>query len=97
MPYYYSAPNEVFAFGYGSELYAGSTLFGTRPYWGTTDKDTLNYFFDTRIGYCNSFFDDTVRLNTFIAFQCDGANWGTRQMLQLTVNLFQKVQLTKKR
>ena len=97
MPYYYSAPNEVFAFGYGSELYAGSTLFGTRPYWGTTDKDTLNYFFDTRIGYQNSFFDDTVRLNTFIAFQCDGANWGTRQMLQLTVNLFQKVQLTKKR
>jgi hypothetical protein len=97
MPYYYSAPNEVFAFGYGSELYAGSTLFGTRPYWGTTDKDTLNYFFDTRIGYQNSFFDDTVRLNTFIAFQCDGANWGTRQMLQLTVNLFQKVHLTKKR
>ena len=96
MPYYYSAPNEIFANGYGSELYAGSTLFGTKPTW-SGDRHSSHTFIDTRIGYCNSFFDDTVRLNTFIAFQCDGANWGTRQMLQLTVNLFQKVQLTKKR
>lgn len=96
MPYYYSAPNEEFANGYGSELYSGSTLFGTQPYWGT-DRDTLNYFFDTRIGYQNSFFDDTIRLNTFIAFQCDGAKWGTRQMLQLSVNLFKGIALTKKR
>ncbi len=95
MPYYYSAPNEVYASGYGSELYAGSTLFGTRPYWDT-DMIRPNYFFDTRIGYCNSFFDDTVRLNTFIAFQCDGAKWGTRQMLQLSVNLFKGIAFMKK-
>ena len=96
MPYYYSAPNEKFANGYGSELYSGSVLFGTRPYWGT-DKHTLNYFFDTRIGYKNSFFDDTVSLNTFIAFQCDGAKLGTRQMLQLSVRLFKDIPFTKKR
>ena len=96
MPYYYSAPNKEFANGYGSELYAGSTLFGTRPYWGS-DMDKPNYFFDTRIGYCNSFFDETVRLNAFFAFQCDGANWGTRQMLQLSVNLFKNISLQKKR
>lgn len=96
MPYYYSAPNEKFANGYGSELYSGSVLFGTRPYWGT-DKHTLNYFFDTRIGYKNSFFNDTVSLNTFIAFQCDGAKLGTRQMLQLSVRLFKDIPFTKKR
>lgn len=96
MPYYYSAPNRLFANGYGQELYAGSTLFGTRPYW-TTDMIVSNYFFDTRIGYSNSFFGDTVSLNTFIAFQCDGANWGTRQMLELKVNLFNDISLQKKR
>ena len=96
MPYYYAAPNEVFADGYGSELYSGSTLFGTEPYW-QGDKLSPNTFFDTRIGYRNSFFNDTVRLNTFIAFQCDGVKWGTRQMLQLTVNLFNDISLAKKR
>lgn len=96
MPYYYSAPNEVFANGYGSELYAGSTLFGTQPYW-EGEIDASHTFFDTRIGYQNSFFDNTVRLNTFIAFQCDGEKWGTRQMLQLSVNLFKDISLTKKR
>ena len=96
MPYYYAAPNEIFANGYGSELYAGSTLFGTKPYW-QSDKQTTNTFFDTRIGYQNSFFNDTVRLNTFFAFQSDGRKLGTRNMLQLTVNLFNDITLTKKR
>ena len=84
MPYYFYAPNELFAAGYGQDLYSGSLLFGTQ-----SDKAASNTFFDTRIGYQRSFFGDTVRLNAFIAFQCDGAKWGTRQMLQLTVNLFQ--------
>lgn len=96
MPYYYAAPNEIFANGYGSELYSGSTLFGTKPYW-QSDKQTPNTFFDTRIGYQNSFFNDTVRLNAFFAFQSDGRELGTRQMLQLTVNLFNDISLTKKR
>lgn len=96
MPYYYSAPNPTFASGYGADLYAGSTLFGTRPYW-ETDKLSPNLFFDTRIGYSNSFFDDTVSLNTFIAFQHDGVKLGTRQMLQLTVNLFRDFDFKKKR
>ena len=95
MPYYYSAPNRLFANGYGAELYAGSTLFGTRPYW--KGDGSSNTFFDTRIGYCNSFFGDTVSLNTFIAFQCDGDNWGTRQMLELKINLFNEISLQKKR
>ena len=96
MPYYYSAPNEVFANGYGSELYAGSTLFGAIPTW-SGDRYSSHSFFDTRIGYQNSFFSNTVCLNTFIAFQCDGEKWGTRQMLQLSVNLFKDISLTKKR
>ena len=95
MPYYYSAPNRLFANGYGAELYAGSTLFGTRPYW--KGDGSSNTFFDTRIGYCNSFFGDTVSLNTFVAFQCDGENWGTRQMLELKINLFNEISLQKKR
>ena len=96
MPYFYSAPNEIFANGYGAELYSGSTLFGTIPTW-SGDRDSSHSFFDTRIGYCNSFFNDTVRLNAFFAFQCDGTNWGTRQMLQLSVNLFKDISLQKKR
>ena len=96
MPYYYSAPNDVFANGYGSELYAGSTLFGAIPTW-SGDRYSSHSFFDTRIGYQNSFFGNTVCLNTFIAFQCDGEKWGTRQMLQLSVNLFKDISLTKKR
>ena len=96
MPYYYSAPNPTFASGYGADLYAGSTLFGTRPYW-EMDKLSPNLFFDTRIGYSNSFFDDTVSLDTFIAFQHDGVKLGTRQMLQLTINLFRDFDFKKKR
>ena len=96
MPYYYSAPNPAFASGYGSDLYTGSTLFGTRAYW-QTDKLSPNLFFDTRIGYSNSFFDDTVNIDTFFAFQHDGVRMGTRQMLQLTVNLFRDFDFKKKR
>ena len=96
MPYYYSAPNEKFANGYGAELYSGSTLFGAIPTW-SGDRNSSHSFFDTRIGYCNSFFNDTVRLNAFFAFQCDGTNWGTRQMLELKINLFNEISLQKKR
>jgi hypothetical protein len=96
MPYYHSAPNEIFANGYGSDLYSGSTLFGTQPYWGT-DKTKPNYFFDTRIGYQNSFFDNTVRLNAFFAFQSNHRGLGTRQMLELKINLFKEISLQKKR
>ena len=96
MPYYHSAPNEIFANGYGSDLYSGSTLFGTQPYWGT-DKTKPNYFFDTRIGYCNSFFDNTVSLNAFFAFQSNHRGLGTRQMLELKINLFKEISLQKKR
>ncbi|MBO5878374.1 MAG: hypothetical protein J6Q29_02765 [Alistipes sp.] len=95
MPYYYSAPNNHFANGYGSELYAGSTLFGTKPYW--RGDGSSNTFYDTRIGYSNSFFNDTVRLNAFFAFQCDGENWGTRQMLELKINLWKDISFQKKR
>jgi hypothetical protein len=84
----------MFANGYGADLYAGSTLFGTQPYW-EGDHDATHTFVDTRIGYQNSFFDDTIHLNAFIAFQCDGERWGTRQMLQLSVNLFKGVSLEK--
>jgi len=96
MPYYYSSPNRVFPQGYGPELYSGSTLFGTQPYW-TTDMIKPNYFFDTRIGYANKFFDDTVAVKAFFALQCDGAKWGTRQMVELSVNLFKGFLLEKNR
>jgi hypothetical protein len=96
MPYYYSAPNDKFANGYGAELYSGSTLFGAIPTW-SGDRNSSHSFFDTRIGYCNSFFNDTVSLNAFFAFQCDGTNWGTRQMLELKINLFNEISLQKKR
>ncbi|MBP3289808.1 MAG: hypothetical protein J6L75_02425 [Alistipes sp.] len=95
MPYYYTAPNELFPQGYGNGLYSGSTLFGTQPYWDGCRIASCT-FFDTRIGYANSFFNDTVRLNAFIAMQCDGAKWGTRQMVELSINLFKGFEIDKK-
>ena len=95
MPYYYSAPNNAFPQGYGSSLYYGSTMFGTSPYWGEGNNSDCS-FFDTRIGYANTFFNDTVRLNAFIAMQCDGKKWGTRQMVELSINLFKGFELGKK-
>lgn len=94
MPYYYAAPNPDFAMGYGSGLYSGSTMFGTRPYWEGCIQSSCT-FFDTRIGYANTFFDNTVKLNAFIAMQCDGSKWGTRQMVELSINLFKGFELGK--
>lgn len=87
MPYYYSAPNPDFPMGYGAALYSGSTLFGTMPYWGW-DGSSSYTMFDTRIGYAKSFFNDTVKLNAFFAIQSNGDKYGTRQMVELQVNLF---------
>jgi hypothetical protein len=43
MPYYYSAPNDKFANGYGAELYSGSTLFGAIPTW-SGDRNSSHSF-----------------------------------------------------
>lgn len=94
MPYYYAAPNPDFATGYGSGLYSGSTMFGTQPYWENGDRSSCT-FFDTRIGYSRYFFDDTVKVNAFVAMQSDGAKWGTRQMVELSINLFKGFELGK--
>lgn len=95
MPYYYSAPNPVFPHGYGTELYAGSPIFGTATYWDSCINSSSTLI-DTRIGYSNSFFNDTVKVDAFFAVQCDGQNCGTRQMVELSINLFKGFLLDKK-
>ncbi len=86
-PYYSSFRSEVFPNGYGGDLYSSERFFGT-------DDGIYN---NTRIGYNRSFFDDTLRVNTFIAMQYDGYKWGTKQVVQLSVRLLKDISLTKKR
>lgn len=86
MPYYFAAPNADYASGYGSDLYYGSTRYGTKPYW-IKGQDSSHSIFDTRIGYKNSFFNNSVSLNTFISIICEGNKCGTRQVLELSIKL----------
>lgn len=95
MPYYYASPNPAFAQGYGADLYYGSPIFGTKPHW-TSDSQASRIVTDTRIGYSNKFFNDTLCLNVFVAIQSDGVGCGTRQMVELKVKLFKDFALSKR-
>ena len=87
LPYYSSYRSEAFPFGYGADLYASERFFGT-------DGGVYN---DTRVGYNRTFFDDTLKVNAYIAMQYDGQIWGTKQVVQLSVRLLKDISLTKKR
>ena len=87
LPYYSSYRSKEFPYGYGADLYSSERFFGT-------DGGVYN---DTRIGYNRSFFDDTLKINAYIAMQYDGQIWGTKQVVQLSVRLLKDISLTKKR
>ena len=96
MPYFYASPNPTFPQGYGADLYYGNPIFGTDTYWESCCRAPQTVI-DTRIGYSNKFFNDTLCLNAFVAVQCDGSAWGTRQMVELKVRLFKDFALDKRR
>ncbi len=85
-PYYSSYRSEAFPYGYGGDLYANERFFGT-------DDGVYN---NTKIGYNRSFFDDTLRVNAFVAMQYDGQMWGTKQVVQLSVRLMKDISLKKR-
>ena len=95
MPYYYASPNPLFPQGYGADLHYGNPIYGTKPHW-TSDSASSLLLLDTRIGYSKSFFNNSVSVNAFIAIQSDCAGCGTRQMVELKVNLFKDFALGKK-
>ena len=62
---------------YGSAVYRGMPLYRTEK--GLYDAIVL--------AYGQSFFNDTVSVKAGITLENDGAVWGTRQWLQVSVNL----------
>lgn len=86
MPYYYSSKTQTFPQGYGADLYYGSSVFAAGG----------KLLSDTRIGYSNKFFNDTVELNAYMAMYYNGGA-GTRQMVELKINLFNDLALGKRR
>lgn len=86
-PYYHSYRSDRFPYGYGGELYAGETFFGT----------TENIYSNTKLGYKGSFFGDTVRVNCYFALLYDGVGLGNRQVIEVSVRLLKDISLRKKR
>ena len=86
-PYYSSYRDARFPFGYGSDLYAGERFFGTEGM----------VYSNTKIGYSNSFFSNTVSLNAYIALQYDGYKLGNKQVVSLSVKLLKDISSKKKR
>ena len=86
MPYYYNSKTQTFPQGYGADLYYGDSVFAAGG----------KLLSDTRIGYSKQFFDDTVNLNAYMAMYYNGGA-GTRQMVELKVNLFNGFALGKRR
>lgn len=62
---------------YGAELYHGAAMYRTSK--GIYDAIAMSYK--------QHFFDDTVHLKLGITAEYDGTKWGTRQWLQLDVDL----------
>lgn len=62
---------------YGSELYHGQPMYRTEK--GIYDAISLSYL--------HSFFERTVSVEAGITVEYDGTGWGTRQWLQLNVDL----------
>ena len=86
-PYYSSYRDERFPFGYGGDLYAGERFFGSEG----------GVYSNTKIGYSNSFFSDTVSLNAYIALQYDGYKLGNKQVVSLSVKLLKDISIKKER
>ena len=71
---------------YGDALYHGS------PYYHTGN----GIYEQLALSYSQSFFEDTVRVEAGITLETDGWGWGTRQWLQLVVDLDYGIKLNKR-
>lgn len=76
----YASQGELFTYydRYGSELYFGHPLYNV----------TKGNIYDAiSLSYSRSFFDSTLAVEAGITAEYNGAKWGTRQWLQLSVAL----------
>jgi hypothetical protein len=76
-PYYRSFRSDRFPYGYGGELYAGESFFGT----------TEHIYSNAKIGYNRWFFNNTVGVNCYFAVIHDGTGWGNKQVVHVSVRL----------
>ena len=86
-PFYSSYRNDDFPCGYGGELYSGERFFGTGRH----------IYNNLKIGYDRWFFRGTLGVKGFIAMQYDGAGWGTKQLVQVSVRLLKDIPLHRRR
>lgn len=86
-PYYSSYRSDRFPYGYGGELYAGESFFGT----------TEHFYSNAKIGYNRWFFNNTVGVNCYFAVIHDGTGWGNKQVVHVSVRLLKdKISLSNK-
>lgn len=85
-PFYRSYRSEKFPYGYGGELYGGESFFGT----------TERIYNSLKVGYDRWFFNNTLRVNCFMAMQYDGTGWGNKQVVSVSVRLLKDIPLYKR-
>ena len=85
-PYYRSFRSDRFPYGYGGELYAGESFFGT----------TEHIYSNTKIGYNRWFFKNTVNLNCYFALLYDGTGLGNKQVVSVSLRLLKDIPLSEK-
>ena len=68
---------------YGSDLYHGMPLY----------RSEKGFYDAIALSYSQRFFKDTVGVKAGITMEYDGTGWGTRQWLQVSVNLNHSVSL----
>lgn len=71
---------------YGSELYFGHPLYNVA-------KDAI--YDAISLSYAHRFFDDTLSVEAGITAEYDGKGWGTRQWIELNINLNYGINLKK--
>lgn len=71
---------------YGADLYHGSPLYATTELW----------YEAVELSYNRRFFDDTLSLKAGITMEYDGVGWGTRQWIEVGVDLDYRVSLKRK-
>jgi hypothetical protein len=79
-------------------LFSHYNSYGSAIYYGTPFYRTTEGIYDAiTASYNNSFFSNTLDLSAGITMEYDGTGWGTRQWLQVKVNLDYDILLGRKK
>lgn len=81
----------------GGSLMTYYNRYGGNVYYGSPIYATTEHIYDSIAAYyTHRFFNNTVALNAGIMIDYDGTGWGTRQWLQLSVDIDYGISLKKK-